>query len=59
MHSREYDTFKSLLNRIVAVPHTEIVKREAAYQKQSALNPSRPGPKPKTKRKSASRARSA
>jgi hypothetical protein len=53
----EYDAFKSLLNRIMVVPHSEIVKREAAYQKQSALNPSKPGPKPKRKR--ASRVRSA
>ena len=53
----EYKTFKGLLNRIMAVPHSELVKREAAYQKQSALNPSRPGPKPKRKR--ASRVRSA
>jgi len=52
----EYDAFKGLLNRIMAVPHSVIVKREAAYRKQSALNPSRPGPKPKRKR--ASRARS-
>jgi len=54
--SSEYAAFKGLLNRIMAVPHSEIVKREAAYQKQSLLNPSRPGPKPKRKR--ASRVRS-
>jgi len=48
--SSEYDTFKALLNRIMAVPHSEIVKREAAYQKQSALNPNKRGPKPKQKR---------
>jgi hypothetical protein len=54
--SSEYAAFKNLLNRIVGVPHAEIVKRETAYQKQSALNPSRPGPKPKRKR--ASRVRS-
>jgi len=46
----EYDAFKDLLNRIVSVPHSELVKREAAYQKESALNPNRRGPKPKRKR---------
>lgn len=48
----EYDTFKALLNRIVAVPHSEIAKREAEYKRQSLLNPNRPGPKPKRKRAS-------
>ena len=46
----EYDNFKALLGRIMTVPHTEIELREAAYKKQSALNPSKPGPKPKRKR---------
>jgi hypothetical protein len=50
MDNTEYDAFKSLLNRIIAVPHSEIVKREAEYKRQSALNPNRPGPKPKKKR---------
>ena len=55
-HSTEYEAFKDLLNRIMAVPHSKIVKRKAQYKKQSALNPSKPGPKPKRKR--AGRARS-
>jgi hypothetical protein len=46
----EYDAFKGLLNRLMAVPHSEIAKREAAYQKQAALNPNKRGPKPKRKR---------
>ena len=54
--STEYDEFKNLLNRIMAVPHTEMVKRETAYREQAALNPGKPGPKPKAKRKRASRA---
>jgi hypothetical protein len=45
----EYDAFKSLLNRVLAVPRSVIVEREAQYQKQSKLNPNRRGPK---KRKS-------
>lgn len=50
--SPEYDAFKSLLNRIIAVPHSEIVRREAEYQRQSKLNPNRRGPKVKRKRAS-------
>jgi hypothetical protein len=46
----EYDAFKDLLSRIMTVPHSEIVKREAEYQKQLALNPNKRGPKPKRKR---------
>jgi hypothetical protein len=49
--SAEYRKFKSLLNRVLAVPHATIVKREEEYQFHSALNPSRPGPKRGTKRK--------
>jgi hypothetical protein len=48
--SPEYDAFKGLLNRIMAVPHSEIAKRETKYQKQVALNPNKRGPKPKRKR---------
>lgn len=48
----EYDAFKALLNRLMAVPHSVIVEREAEYKRQSLLNPNRPGPKPKRKRAS-------
>jgi hypothetical protein len=51
-----YNAFKSLLNRIMAVPHSTIAERETEYKRRSALNPSKPGPKPKRKR--ASRVRS-
>jgi hypothetical protein len=47
----EYRKFKSLLNRVLAVPRATILKREEEYQFHSALNPSRPGPKRGTKRK--------
>ncbi len=56
--SREYDNFKALLNRVMAVPHSVIVEREAEYKRRADLNPSKPGPKPK-RRKRASRGRSA
>ncbi|MBV8807430.1 MAG: hypothetical protein JO033_02050 [Acidobacteriaceae bacterium] len=47
--SPEYAAFKSLLNRVMAVPHDEIMHREAEYQRESKLNPKKRGPKPKTK----------
>jgi hypothetical protein len=49
--SGEYETFKSLLGRVLSVPHSEIVRRETEYKKQAALNPHKRGPK--SKRKSA------
>jgi len=49
--SEEYNAFKDLLNRIVSVPREELQRREANYKKQSALNPSKPGPKPKRQKK--------
>jgi hypothetical protein len=52
MPTSEYDAFKALLNRVLAVPHSEIVRREEEYQKQSKLNPNRRGPKPKKRRAS-------
>jgi len=48
--SAEYDNFKALLNRIIAVPREVMQEREARYKRESELNPSRPGPKPKRKR---------
>jgi len=50
--SPEYDAFKTLLNRIASVPRETLQQRETEYRKQSALNPSKPGPKPKRKRAS-------
>jgi len=47
--SSEYDAFKTLLNRVASVPREVLQQREAAYKRQSALNPSKPGPKPKRK----------
>jgi len=45
--SAEYNRFKSLLNKVMSVPHDEIMRREAEYQKTAALNPNRRGPKPR------------
>lgn len=45
--SAEYDKFKSLLDRVISVPHEEIMRREAEYKKESEQNPNKRGPKPK------------
>ena len=47
----EYDTFTALVDRVLAVPHSVIKQRVQEHRQQSALNPNRPGPKPKRKRK--------
>jgi hypothetical protein len=39
--------FDMLVRKVLAVPHEEIVKREAEYKRQSLANPKRRGPKPK------------
>ena len=46
------DRFKGAMKKIISVPHSEIVRREEEYKRQSNLNPRKRGPKPK--RKSAS-----
>ena len=58
MVSSEYDAFKALLDRITAVPHSEIERREAEYQRESKLNPNRRGPKPKRRKRGVVRASS-
>jgi hypothetical protein len=45
--SEEYDRFTALVDSVLAVPHTEIQKREEEYQRESKANPKRRGPKPK------------
>ena len=43
--------FQNAMKAVLAVPHSEIRKRIEEHRKQAALNPNRPGPKPKQKRK--------
>jgi hypothetical protein len=45
----EFDAFTKLVDRVLSVPHTEIVHREKQYQEQAAHNPKRRGPKRKVK----------
>jgi hypothetical protein len=47
METSEYDAFNAPLEQVLAVPHAEIVRREAEYQRHAKLNPNRRGPKPK------------
>ncbi len=47
-NTTEYDAFKALLNKVVAVPEEEILRREADYKAKTNLNPRKRGPKRKT-----------
>ena len=38
----------AVVRKVLSVPHEEILRREAEYKRQSAANPNRRGPKPKT-----------
>jgi len=42
-----WTAFDNLVTAVLKVPHAEIERREAEYQRQSKLNPDRRGPKPK------------
>ncbi|MGH2567715.1 MAG: hypothetical protein ACRDGA_05205 [Bacteroidota bacterium] len=52
-HSDEYEKFTALVDRVLAVPHSVIKQRVEEHRKQAALNPNRPGPKPKKRRRKA------
>ncbi len=43
----ELDAFTKLVDRVLSVPHAEILRREQEYQAQAAQNPKRRGPKRK------------
>jgi hypothetical protein len=49
--SEAHQRFDALVRKVLSVPHEEIVRREAEYKRQSALNPNRRGPKPKIVKK--------
>jgi hypothetical protein len=48
-HSAEFRAFNNLVGRVLAVPSSVIKQRVEEHRRQSALNPNRPGPKPKQK----------
>jgi len=43
--SEEFDRFAALVDTVIAVPRSEVDKREVEYQRQAEVNPSRRGPK--------------
>ena len=45
----EYDAFTALVDKVLSVPKSEILKREAEYRKEADKNPRKRGPKPKAK----------
>jgi hypothetical protein len=48
-HSAEYEPFTSLVDQVLAVPHSVIKERVEEHRRRAALNPNRPDPKPKRK----------
>jgi hypothetical protein len=44
-----FTRFREAMQKLMGVPHEEIVRREAEYKKQSDANPNRRGPKRKPK----------
>lgn len=42
-----FQRFDAGVRQILSVPHSTLVRRERAYKKKVAQNPSRRGPKPK------------
>jgi len=47
--SKEYQAFRDLTDRLLAVPRAEIQKRIQQHREASAQNPRKRGPKPKVK----------
>jgi hypothetical protein len=45
-----FQRFDALVRKVLSVPHEEIMRREAEYKRQSAMNPNRRGPKRKAKK---------
>ena len=45
----QFERFDATVRKILSVPHSEIVKREAEYKRRSEANPARRGPKRKVK----------
>lgn len=45
-----FTRFENAMKKVLSVPHSEIKKRIDAHRKESALNPNKRGPKPKSKR---------
>lgn len=55
-HSKEFEAFTSLVDKVLAVPHSVIQERVDEARKQADKNPRKRGPKRKTKPSASSRA---
>ena len=47
--SKEFQTFDSLMGKLLTVPKSTIHERHDEHKKRAALNPNKRGPKPKIK----------
>jgi hypothetical protein len=47
-HSKEFEAFTNLVDRVLSVPHSVIQERIDHHKKQADKNPRKRGPKPKT-----------
>ena len=47
-HSKEFEAFTSLVDRVIAIPHSVIQERLEEHRNRAAKNPRKRGPKPKT-----------
>jgi hypothetical protein len=45
--SAEFDAFTATVDKLLSVPKSEILRREAEYRKQADMNPRKRGPKRK------------
>jgi len=52
--SREFDAFTSLVDQVLAIPHSVIKKRLERERKRADKNPRKRGPKRKARKPSAS-----
>lgn len=50
-HPKEYQAFRELTDRLLAVPRATIQERQARYLEKTAKNPRKRGPKPKSTRR--------
>jgi hypothetical protein len=46
-HTVEYQAFTTAVEHLMAIPKTEILRREAEYKRQADMNPRKRGPKRK------------
>jgi len=53
--SKDFQAFRDLTDRLLAVPRATIQERLAQYREASAQNPRKRGPKPKVKPSSSDR----